>query len=216
MTKVDKVAILGTVESWRNAPFREKDWEIWASNANNEYWKQVSTRWFEIHQLHDLYREGWENYKWLTKYEKPVYMAKHYSRFPTSIRFPIEKVSRGYLKVYSSTFCYQLALAIYEGFKTIGLFGIDFSNGSLRERMVEWRGVLYWLGVAAGKGIKIEMDKIDREHMEHQYLYGLQYWDEVIDVQFQILRGMYATSKIDGVGSIKGIWKRLNGDWPLR
>lgn len=212
---IDKVVILGTDSSWKKAPLEDPSWEVWGMNEFWVKWGQYATRWFEIHQLPILYREGWQRYKWLEKCEIPVYMAKHYARIPSSIQYPMKQVSKGFLRQFSSTFSYEMALAIHEGFKTIGLYGIGLPNGTYRERFVELRGLLYWMGVAAGKGIKLEIPDLQESELEHRYLYGLEYWQEVKDVQEQILRALYACSKIDGVGGLGYIWRGLNGNMNL-
>lgn len=177
---------------------------MWGMNAFWGTWGKYATRWFEIHQLPILYYDGWEDYKWLKSCPIPVYMARHYANIPNSIPYPVETVSKGYLKVFSSTFCYQLALAIYEGFKVIGLYGVDFSQGSLRERFIEWRGVLYWLGVATGKGIKIQFPQKGELKLSEKYLYGIEYWKEVSNVRGQIQKPIkYAIDNtIDGVNGM--------------
>ena len=53
----------------------------------------------------------------------------------------------------SSSIAYEIALAIYEGFSEIHLYGVDLST----EAEYAWQkpGVEFLLGVAAGKGIKV-------------------------------------------------------------
>lgn len=196
----DKVLILGTMPSWKEAPLGDSTWEVWGMNQFWSWWGSYATRWFEIHPMSIILRDGWHKYSWLSRCSIPVYMRKHYAIIPTSIPYPLADVTNGFLKQFSSTFCYQLALAIHEGFKTIGIYGIDFSNGSLRERFVELRGVLYWLGVAVGRGIKLQFP--DQKIFEQHYLYGLQYWEEVDDVRLEIGKAFLtsANSIIDGLG----------------
>jgi hypothetical protein len=48
---------------------------------------------------------------------------------------------------------HMLMLAIYEGYEEIHLYGIDEAvDGEYKDEMP---GVLYWLGVAYGRGIKV-------------------------------------------------------------
>lgn len=202
--KCDKVAILGTTSTWKVAPLEDKTWEVWGMNAFWNTWGKYATRWFEIHQLPILYYDDWKEYSWLKTCPLPVYMAKHYPIIPNSIPYPVNEVSKGGLKIFSSTFCYQLALAIHEGYKTIGLFGVDFTTGSLRERFIEKQGVLYWLGVAMGKGITIQFPKKGESKFTHRYLYGIEYWNEVKDVRAQIKRPVNTCLDygVDGVTSM--------------
>lgn len=200
----NKVLILGTIDTWKKAPLGDPTWEVWGMGESWNWWGAYATRWFEIHPMSIILMDGWKRYSWLTECTIPVYMKKHYANIPASIPFPLAEVTKGFMKQFSSTFCYQLALAIYERFETIGLYGVDFSRGSLRERFVEWRGILYWMGVAAGRGIKIQFPGHEGDRLAHRYLYGLEYWDEVDDVRLQIRRAcdLGVQSIIDGLGIV--------------
>lgn len=195
----DKVLILGTMPSWKKAPLDDSTWEVWGMNAFWNTWGKYATRWFEIHPVSIMKKEGWKYYSWLEKCPIPIYMRKHYANIPTSIPYPLNEVSNGYLKIFSSTFCYQLALAIHEDFKTIGIYGVDFSRGTLRERFIEWRGILYWIGVAMGKGIKLQFPNNEENELAHRHFYGLEYWLEVEDVRKQILEAMAHCFRFDGI-----------------
>lgn len=193
-----KLALVGGVTPLRvGIPWDDESWEIWGANF---FWTSMprATRWFEIHIPSVL-----------TAAEKravaastvPVYMRRAYPWAPLSVRFPIERVldsdiigtnpptwlrrTEQWANVFTCTFCFQLALAITEGFDEIGLWGIDFSRGSARERTVEWRGVAYWLGVAQGLGTKVTLPK-GCTLLDHGPRYGLDYWDEVFAVRQQL------------------------------
>lgn len=198
--KPKRVIILGTGNSWKNAPLGEKSWEIWGMNSPWKWWGEYATRWFEIHEMKIL-KQDWDHYKWIEECPIPIYMDKHYSNVPKSIPYPIDKVNRmGYLKQFSSTFAYEMALAIHEGFKEIGLYGIEMSGGSFRERFIELPSLMYWIGIAMGCGIKVHLE--DKGEYIHKYLYGIEYWKEVADVQMKILRALHICMVKDGVGPL--------------
>jgi hypothetical protein len=44
----NKVTILGKLPTKNNAPFNNKDWDIWAFNYHNDILPRV-TKWFDIH-----------------------------------------------------------------------------------------------------------------------------------------------------------------------
>ncbi len=56
---------------------------------------------------------------------------------------------------YTNSICFMIALAILKGFKTMELYGIV--QGGRNEYVKERRGVEYWLGLAAGMGINIQI-----------------------------------------------------------
>lgn len=198
----DKVIILGTAPSWEKAPLGDPKWEAWGLGNCWQWWGKYATRWFEIHPMSLLLKLGWNDYRWLTECPIPIYMAKHYAKVPNSIPFPLADVGGRFLRQFSSTFCYELALAIHEGFETIGIYGITFSGGTLRERFIESRGVLYWLGVAAGRGIKIQFPDAENKEFTHPYLYGLECWQEADFARKEIALAFLvsAYSIVDGLG----------------
>jgi hypothetical protein len=54
---------------------------------------------------------------------------------------------------FSNTVDYAIALAIYEGYTEIDMYGVNMATGS--EYAFERPGVNFWCGVAIGKGIKV-------------------------------------------------------------
>lgn len=56
---------------------------------------------------------------------------------------------------FSNTVDYALALAIFEGFKEIDLYGVNMANGT--EYAYQKPGVDFWCGMAMGKGVKVRV-----------------------------------------------------------
>ena len=103
------------------------------------------------------------------------------SKIPMSVKFPLADIAAkivGCPMYFTCTFAYQIALAIYEEFETIGLFGVNLPYGSPRERLIETPCTEYWLGVASGRGIEIQIPD-DEYLLYHQYLYGYNYQKEI-------------------------------------
>lgn len=99
----------------------------------------------------------------------PVICQEIWPDIVTSTRYPFVPVAtvlgvppNGRLWA-TSTFGYMLALALYEHIVTgeaiseIRLAGVELPIGTLRERIWEWPNLAYYLGMAAGLGIKITL-----------------------------------------------------------
>ena len=173
--KRKKVAIIGCGTSRNNAPYDDKEWECWGLNEVDQ---KRADRWFE---MHELYASNEKEVKWLKKCKKPIYMIKVYEEIPMSVKFPLVNIVAklvGCPMYFTCTFAYQIALAIHEEFETIGLFGVNLPYGSPRERLVETPCTEYWIGVANGFGIEIQIPN-DEYLLHHEYLYGYDYQKEI-------------------------------------
>jgi hypothetical protein len=176
--KKKKVALVGTSSSRKLAPYDNSDWECWGLNEIDQ---ERAERWFEIHELKASNRR---EKLWLKKCKQPIYMVKKYAQIPMAVRYPFEKVLSvpGARMYFTCTFAYQIALAIYEGFEEIGLYGVNLPTGSPRERTVERACTEWWLGLAEGKGIKIDIPEQD-SICWHSYNYGFEYQQEINSVK---------------------------------
>jgi len=171
----DKVAIVGfagTTRTW--VPYDDDEWEIWGLNeAHRQTWMRRITRWHQYHQAWDFtkqnnpsYQEHWE---WLQKEHLfPIYMQEHYPNIPSSVKYPLDEVCetlfsnarRGagkdattMVKYFTSSFAYMCALALYLGFKTIGVWGFEMATDT--EYRYQKGSTEYLLGVAVGMGVEI-------------------------------------------------------------
>lgn len=163
--KSKKVAIVGGGSTRVRAPFYDRSWDIWAFSSRNTVYPRV-TRWFEIHHEIDLRQQlasrkaGRRTFAGYMRYMQhlrcPVYMQSRHRSIPTSVRFPVEGLLEEFGRCFTSTASYLVALAIVEGYKTIGLWGIQ-PRGA---RYSKQRPALeYLLGKARQRGIRIVLPR---------------------------------------------------------
>lgn len=118
------------------------------------------TRWFQIHP-----KEEWEanNAKELEAYRAflnglsvPLYMDDVHPEYPNSVRYPLEEIIQGLgYDYFTSSIAYLIALAIFEGFEELHIFGVEMVFGT--EYVHERPCVEFWLGVAHARGIELLM-----------------------------------------------------------
>jgi hypothetical protein len=159
-----KLAMVGYASSWTETPWEDKTFEIWIMNGMYLIAPRYD-RVFDIHDLDEIKHRPQKpdepkHYEALKTLTKPVYMQEHYGEIPASVKFPLNELTKKFYipamgdKLFTTcTVTHMLMLAIHEGFDEIHLYGIDEAvDGEYKDEMP---GVLYWLGVAHGKGIKI-------------------------------------------------------------
>ena len=161
--KKKKVAIVGCADSKDEAPFADKSFEIWGVN-NLFYHIPRWNRWFEIHTItkdangefmrrwvYDFRGQPVKQYLAdLAKMPVPVMMQKTWPEIPNSRAYPLKEITDAYGRYFTNTISYQLALAIYEGYEVIHVYGVDMAVGS------EWThqraSCEYFLGIIKGMG----------------------------------------------------------------
>ena len=185
MTK--KVAIVGCSQSKSLTPFNDPEFEIWGVNNLYPHIPRA-TRWFEIHYISQengkfLRRESPEfrgqpvdQYlaqlgEWAQKNNCPVYMQQPCSLVPTATVYPLEAMLQMFGGYFTNTVSYMLALAISEGFEEIHVYGVDMAVDT--EYHHQRPSCEYFLGVAAGRGIKIHVPA-EADLLKTRFLYGFQ------------------------------------------
>lgn len=161
----------------RDIPWDDADWEKWSCNALYEAYPTDADdsddraryaidyyrfdRWFQLHTPQYMRRhwsKEWPAHEiWLRREHRfPIYMQREYGQYPSSRRFPKEKVDKlHYLGGYQiSTFTWMLAYAVAERFERIHLFGVDADKG---EPLAARACLEFWIGYALGRGIDIEV-----------------------------------------------------------
>lgn len=151
--------------------------ELW--KLNNDGSKPIPTRHFEIHdpihftdkQIIDEYTKEngispllYKDFKIIRRYDMPI----------------SELNKRFGVKYYLNTICYQIAIAIHEGFDRICLSGCD---KYATHEQPEVDGVRWWVNEAINAGVKVvvthmsdiklndlQIDRINRERKDFEYI----------------------------------------------
>lgn len=179
--------------------------EIWT--LNHAYRLGTETihrvdRHFELHR-EDWYRrrelaDSEDYYRWLQQsHSFPIYMQQPHKDIPASVRFPYEEIVEdifgkllrgGELNPYfTSSFSFMLALAIYERFKRVELYGIEMQTGT--EWAYQKPGGELMIGVAIGRGIEVELHP--KSELCKALIYGYDSVPSVTLVRLKELLGLY-------------------------
>ena len=205
-----RLAIVGTHPETRHlAPFDDPEYDIWVFNeaAQDERWCK---RWDACFQLHkpewymrpDNYSNS-THWEWLQQLHpgKVIWMQEVGDLVPASRPYPlkeiIETVPGGFRRIMGSSPAQALALALYLGYKEIGVWGVELSsNTEYGRQLPSW---MYWCGIADGMGVKLDING-GMTHFKPN-LYGwvgeVQLGREYFDARVKILEGVAHTAHND-------------------
>lgn len=188
--KRTKVAIVGFAPSRDQAPYNNPDFEIWSVNNLHRFIPRTD-RVFQLHQrseweVDDLHGfPGKKHLEWLKTCGIPVYTIEKYPDIPTSIKFPLDELieefgiprQKGKTKdaYFTNSISFMIALAIYEGFKEIHIYGVDMAV--LSEYNEQRPSCEYYLGIAKGRGIDVYLP-VESDLLKTRFIYG--YEDEEV------------------------------------
>ena len=102
-----------------------------------------------------------DHYSWLQEiHGKPIYMLNVHEEAPDSVEYPLAQITDKFfknvrkgdakLKYFTSTMPYMSALALYEGFDRIEIYGMDMTGPDEYVRQKPCGE--YWLGMIMGAG----------------------------------------------------------------
>lgn len=165
----DTVVILGSHPGTRaEFDFDRTDCDVWVFNeAAQKEWCKRADAVFQMHSpiiwRNPANRNDGRHFDWLKSGETPtVYMQEKYPEIPKSERFPREGIKEAILQninqgaeYYTSSPAYAVALAVYLGYKRIEIYGVEMETDT--EYRYQRDGVAFWVGVAVGAGIEVEL-----------------------------------------------------------
>ena len=104
--------------------------------------------------------------------------------------YPLDKIVKKYnSRYFNCSIAYMVAYALYKGFKTINIYGVDMAIGG--EYQYERPSVMYWIGRAESKGVEVNTT-INNAH----FLYGYESARLKTITDLFDLKRKYAKSKI--------------------
>lgn len=119
--------------------------------------------------------------KWLQQCRHPVYMLEQYRDIPASIRYPREQVFDECKAMigkphFGSHGDFMIALAAREkNVSMIGLYGVEYisavKDGDRFEQLLAFK---FWLGYAAGRGIRVLVPTGNTVFDRPAEIYGLE------------------------------------------
>lgn len=108
-----KIAVCGFASSSRHLiPVNDPTWELWGMNQLYRHIPRAD-RWFDIHWNWDSEVVPGTDYRgWLTTCGIPLYMMQHIADLPTSMTFPLQRLTGMAGDYFTSTVAFMTALAI--------------------------------------------------------------------------------------------------------
>jgi hypothetical protein len=102
----------------------------------------------------------------------PVYMFEKYNIVPNAVKFPYGKLIQEFGEYFNNTISWLIAFAMHEGFKEIHIYGVDMATNAVDSEYAKQRpSCEFWLGVAVGRGIKIEIPDAS-DLLKTRFMYG--------------------------------------------
>jgi SAM-dependent methyltransferase len=99
----------------------------------------------------------WGLVQWLKGHDR-FFTSKKYDDYPGAMAFPLTDVINSVGSIYfNSTVAYAVAYAIHLGVERISLYGVDYSYANMHKAESGRGCVEFYLGIAAAKGIQIEI-----------------------------------------------------------
>lgn len=204
MAEIKRVAIVGFAPHRAKAPWTDPTIEKWGCN---HLWAYVPEggqwhRWFDMHQReyierHPTWREKEHPHETFLKtdHKRPIYMPAAQPDFPSSVAYPVEAVIAKFgpwSDYFTNGIAYMIALALFEGFREIHVYGVDMTHDS--EYGPQRPCVEAWLSFARGLGVNVVIPEESAlfKPADGAGRYG---YDEVVGVWAELLRELGSMSK---------------------
>ena len=168
-----KLAIVGAHElTSDNAPFFDADYDVWGiSNYGNAPWMRRFDALIEIHKsvVYEQHPDDPKYWDWLQRTTIPVYMLDIHPDVQNARPYPLGSIRTELLSnVFvhgepvtnlGSSIDFALALGIYQKYAVIDVYGVEMGVDS--KYVTQRPGFAFWVGLAAGRGITVNVNCTD-------------------------------------------------------
>jgi hypothetical protein len=112
------------------------------------------TEWFDLHSTEHIQGRRIKGYGWLCQQTKPIYRWVVDPAMPSSVAYPATPVRAAFggTRLFCSTLDWMLALAIYQEFERIELFGWRMSHPAYQHQI---SSANWWIAQAQARGIEV-------------------------------------------------------------
>lgn len=133
-------------------PAGAERWGMNAHHASNMLRQRLKgwTRWFDLHSTEHIKGRKYNVYAWECQQAKPVYRWTVDPAMPSSVAYPREAQQGS--RLFTSTLDWLMALAIYEQFTHIELYGFRMGNEKYAYQIPAAR---WWIQQARHLGIDV-------------------------------------------------------------
>ena len=154
--EIMKVALIGKGYGKEHAPLKGRGVVTWGVNDIVGH-RDVDVCFFmDKHLMQDTQMDELVK-KSVAVTNTPVYCCEHYDDIPTSIPYPRDEVFATFgTDYFADSFCYMIALALYQGFREFDIYGFNYSVG--HKYVHEKPCCSMWLGMALGMGCTLNFN----------------------------------------------------------
>ena len=184
----DKLCIIGSTPSKKDAPYNDLFCDIWAisgaafSDSLGELKQASGNHWDDVHRVDvffEMHKDHDDKTDRLIKAGVPVIMLKPDPLVPLSESYPVEEIAQEVGDEFTSSIAYMMAYGIYLGYKEIHLYGVNMAHQS--EYAHQRGGVKYFAAIARERGIRfIAPDESQLAGCNQRY--GYDDYDTVVGI----------------------------------
>ncbi len=147
------IILLGQGPSMHNCPLDTETWASLSVLGHKEYENAPISRCF-LFDDPEYKKDEMKGMKVAIRRGIDVVCGRDFEG--VTISYPQNGITREFHSVFfMNDMSYMIAMALYEGYKSLLLWGVDQYGPEMYTRARKY--VTYWLGVATGRGVKWEM-----------------------------------------------------------